>query len=516
MKKVTIIFAVLFLFAGNKVYCQSKKFQTTWGSLQKVDIRNIIGSDEKNAYAYGAKELIRCNLSNMAITKLAYDLKSSAGNKDMEFVLMMQDEIYFFSSLQDKKNKKHILYVQTVNKSTLKLNASPRKIIELSYQGESNNRPVIFHQHLSPDNSKLIIDYELLDKTGEILRSGFTVFDHECKMLWEQETISTGLTDAFVYSHFLVDNAGNVFFSGNTYNKKNDKKSDNVKKGKAYVILMLEKERNPVPIPIDLPQSKYPLDIKIGLNTNSELVCAGTFSQMDMNNALGIFSAKIDIERQEAQEVFVTEFDMNYLTKGLDESDIKSLKNKLKKGNDFENYAYRLHDIKFLHNGTFVLVAEKTYRVYVSNPRGGSYYIYYHGDIMVANFQQDASLKWLEKIPRDQRFINFAPFYSVGCIIDKNDNIHTFYNLMKTTVLLGYNQLQKTKMIMYSLTANGESSWAEIHDAKSNKIAPAPWSATCLENNDINLILGAKATPITFMIGVAITPMTFMKLDINQ
>ena len=497
MRRICIILTTLFVFAATSSFSQGT---VKWAKPQKSSMFKVmtgftvIGQDDNAIYVkpkYNVfSELIKCNPKTMTMMAVPYSLKGANGKRDLEFVVMLKGELYLFSSLQDKKAKKHILYMQTVNKSTLKLNTTLTKILEVSYVGESDRKPAIFYYDISPDKSKLLVSYAVIDKNRTLLRSGFSVLDDECKTIWEENGISSGLDARFHFIEFIVDNAANVYFQGNTtYDKKELKQGA---KNESYVILCLEKERTPVPIKMELAGSREFVSQTIAINDKSELYFVGTFTKDDMRNILGIYSAKINLAKQEIDNKQTFDFSEEFLTKGMKESDAKSVRNKLQKGNDFESYFYNLSDIEFLDNGSFAIGIEKSYYVVYRSRDGSTTTIHHYGDIVVANFKQDASMNWIEKIPRELSLPNF-PLGSFG-LITNNNNIHLLYNNMKSSAAILGVPPNKAKLIMYSLNADGESSWKELYDSKDEKIVPRPWEIIYSKEDNEIVLMGHKGS----------------------
>jgi hypothetical protein len=360
--------------------------------------------------------------------------------------------------------------------------------VELDYAGESNRRPALFFYDISPDKSKLLVAYVVIDKEGLALRSGFSVFDEECNVAWSEDNISSGIENKFSFSQFIIDNATNVYFAGKTNFEKKELKQG--AKNEAYVILCMEKERTSVPVKIELPASKEAVGQKIEVNNNSDLYFVGTYTKNDMNNVIGLYSAKINTERQDVDNLVISDFSEDFLTKGLKDAEAKKLTNHLRKGNNFENYHYYLSDIKFLDNGSFVLGAEKGYTTYLRNRDGSSTPIYHYGDIVIANFGADASLNWIEKIPRDLDLATY-PYGSYG-FITNNNNVHVFYNLMKSQASILGIPPSKAKLMMYSINAEGESTWKELYDNKATKIIPRAWETIFHHTNGAILMMGHK------------------------
>ncbi|MDR1878502.1 MAG: hypothetical protein LBQ64_02940 [Bacteroidales bacterium] len=509
MKKSVFIFTALFFFvSATTVYGQNSSVK--YGTDAKVgatktilEWKSVLGNDGQNVYAHSdpLNRLVKYNLKTMKATSVEYKLKSSAGTIVLEFALMIKGEISLFSLVQNKKTNSYILQVHTVNKNTMIVNANPRKVSEFTYPKDAAKTPVSLKVCLSPDSSKMLVHYQFVTskttyifgiKAGtktKVKGSGFMVFDDQFEEVWREESIKTGLSHDFMIDQFAVDNAGNMYMAGATVDEK---KGKNTGKPEAYIIRLSEGNPSPVPVKIALPDVKYPVDIRIGINSRSEVVCAGTYSHSGMNNVLGLFSSKIDFATENPEEVYITEFDMTYLSKGLDASDVKSLERKVKKGDDFESYGYNLSFIRFLNNGTFILDAGKSYSITIRDPKGLTSTIYIFGNIMVANFKENASLNWLSQTARETKTGQMSVWGDYALVNDSQDNLHLIYNLMDYSPLMGIPIIKNTQTIQYSLNAQGESRWKELCNAKTTKIVPRPGEYSFIEASGTLFITANK------------------------
>ncbi len=527
MKKLSLLIAALLLasffsFAQN----QLKDSQLQWGQEKKTSMTEgllplkIIGCDSRYVFAhylpwnyiYGdiySEKLIRCDLKSGDIETLEYNLKTDGSEREYEFATSWEDKIYFFSSFQNKKHKKHYLFVQTINKNNFSLNSDLKKIAELDYEGESKRRPATFNYEFSPDSSKILIHYVLTNKDNEILRSGFEVFDENFELIWKNENISSNVGGYFLFQRSAVDNSGNVFFAGKAYNNKKEYQKEE-ENNQYFVVIYPKNQKKPVPIAVTLPENKYPISAQIGVDNNSNLVCAGVYSQTGMTNAVGIFSTKINIDEQKTSEIKTKGFDYNFLTKGMDEGEIEDLKKNMKKGSDFEEYEYNLRNIHFGTNETFALVIEKLRRtVSIMRDRTGETRTYhsYEGDIIVANFENtDASVKWMQKIPRDIHLVNDHRIAgSFGLAYMKDNSTQIIYNTMREGKLTGQGKAKDSELVLISIDENGKESGKKIHSAKSNKTVLKPANIGQLPSGEV-VIFGLKGY----------SKLNFLKIGLNN
>ena len=80
-----------------------------------------------------------------------------------EGILMLKDKLLVFSSFQNSKDKKHYLFVQNLNPETLALMPNSKLIGELDYSGLSKYNNTVFQFEISPDSSKVLVFYTLLN-----------------------------------------------------------------------------------------------------------------------------------------------------------------------------------------------------------------------------------------------------------------------------------------------------------------------------------------------------------------
>jgi hypothetical protein len=442
--------------------------------------------------------LYKYNLANHTLTKTDYKLTSPAGKADGEFVVNMENQIYFFMSATHTGSKKHILYAQTLNKKTMQLSGTPVKLMELSYQGEAKSRPISFRYALSPDKTKLVVVMQL-SKKGEVVRSGFTVFDKELKQLWQSNEVSTGIEADFTITDFDVDNNGNVFYCGGTLPDDDMSKKDKKQfTPRSFVVMMNEQNKEPNPVEITFGTDKCVRNIILGISPDNEVFCAGILTKKRMHNGLGVFAAKINTETGSVSNVSIDEFDEKFLTEGLKPAEVKKIANKLQKGENFESYTYYLDDIQFLKNGTLLLSAAKRFYTVIQT-RDRSVTIYHFGDIVLANFDANGSFLWKQKVAREVDVVNYPLWGHHGILTDDNNNIHVCYNLVSSSAFIGVNFLNKTQTIHVTIDADGKSEWETLHETKIDKVTARPWEMSYINDTDEILLPGSKgATTLTF------------------
>lgn len=545
----------LFVAAFGSAQNQSADFQIEWGSVEKFSKRElyafikIIGTDDNYLYAYHPEvkdpqkeietdELFKCNLKTGAIDKVEFDLEG----RKFEYATYWNDKIYLFSSFQNKKHKKHYLFVQTVDKNTLRPNPDIVKIAELEYEKEGKRRSIAFNYAFSPDSSQLLISYTLADMYSEILYSGFDVFNKDFNRMWGNDNVTTGVEGNFSFQESAIDNSGNVFFTGKIVNKratgtwnmffsseeKVEGPSEEELSNKYYIIAYLKDQNFPVPINIQLPEKKYPITAKIAFSPQLEIFCVGLYSQIGMKNAVGIFSAKIKAAEMKVSDTKLKPFDYTLLSKGMNKEETEQLQKSINEGEDYENaviyelsenkeykddrvFQYDLKNIHFGNNGTFTLGIEKfrsfMYMSQRSTQSGGSItrfsYYYFGSDVLVANFREsDASLNWIQKVPRKLYLKdNDIPSGRAGIAFSKDNSTKVFFNTMGKESFTDEGAPKKSELILISIDQNGqgEENRKVLHSAKNNKIIARPSELKSLNAGEIFMFGEKKSSSISFL-----------------
>src|SRR6478609_5017991 len=151
------------------------------------------------------------------VNKQLVDLtqKPQKKEKNFEGILLVKGKLVVFTSFQNQKDKKNYVFVQHMNNESLAMESDIKLAGQLDYSGYSKYSQTVFTIATSPDESKILVFYTLLNKDNETLRSGLYVFDSDLNLKWEKDNISPGNTNGiFSYQKFKIDNSGNVYLLG--------------------------------------------------------------------------------------------------------------------------------------------------------------------------------------------------------------------------------------------------------------------------------------------------------------
>ncbi|MDL2257300.1 hypothetical protein LJC06_03740 [Bacteroidales bacterium OttesenSCG-928-I14] len=402
---------------------------------------------------------MKVNTKDGKTESLKVELKNEKKTeRDFETTLMIGNEIYLFSSFNNKKQKKYYFFAETINKNPLDYNHDERLIAEIDYSKVKGNKIGDLEIVLSPDQSHILLSYSLLNKKGVVLRNGLDVLDKDLNLIWHRENDYPHI-DKNVRTYqgsYVIDNNGNVYSSYRSYAEKN----------RSLYISYYPADGTPVQMKeIKLSDGIYALAEKLDINNYNQLVCAGYYSRIGNSSAEGVFSIVFGNNWNTIYDINETAFSNEFFTKGLSDKKAEKMLAKVEKGKDFDDdYSYAFNDIHFNENGSFYLTSEKIARTLVIDRRQGvekKYYIYYYDDVYITNFDASGNMIWTDKIAKSQKLIgktHFAGSYSID--FDDDGSVHLIYT--ETDLRLDRNLSNDTQPTYIHFDKNGIETYYDI------------------------------------------------------
>lgn len=438
------------------------------------------------------------NLRRSSELELIYD----DNDMDYERIIQMNDVLLVFGSYKNKSTKKNMLFVQSINKNTLKPNGDFKKVGEVDYEGNRKSNSGDFNVKLSRDTSKLMVYYNLPYEQHENEKFGFHVLDSKLNFIWEKEVSLPYEDGLFGVEDFKVDNKGNVHVLGVVFNEVRKEK----RKGEPnyqYEILSYFKEGDKMrsyPVKID---GKFLTDMQITVTDELDLLCGGFYSNVGSYGLLGTYFITIDGQTKQIKTQSFKEFGLDFITQHLSERKEERAKKRADKGKDVELYQYDLNDLVTRSDGGALLIAEQYYvravTTTMTNPNGGvtmqTNYYYYYNDIIVINISPLGEIEWTQKIQKKQVTINDGGFfssYALAIIKDKicllfNDNAANTDNTSQKIV--PYNRMNST-VFLVEIDGEGNVKKQSLFDARTMKVITRP--KVCEQVSQNELILFAQ------------------------
>jgi hypothetical protein len=160
-------------------------------------------------------------------------------------------------------------------------------------------------------------------------------------------------------------------------------------------------------------------------------------------------------------------FENTFIEQGLDEKDLKNLREDMAAGEEFDKYQYAIDEIQFHENGNYSMVAEqwieesKTVR---SGNTVSTDYRYYDDHVIIVTFKPDGSVAWKQKIVKNQFTHSVMRAYSSFAMISSKNKMYFVFNQFPEGRPL------KSKAIMVEVTSDGKLTQEELFSAEEKKL----------------------------------------------
>jgi hypothetical protein len=165
--KRTIIITGLLLIANLISQGQKKteKVDIQWGKAQKESRRktlsDIAGYDETGIYAVKTqkKDITLEHYDNdmNSINSVEINLEYQGKDREYEFIVQLNNELFLFTSFKNRKQKRNYLFVQGINKKTLQLKKEVRILAEIKFSGKWKYNAGNFDYEISRDSTKVLV-----------------------------------------------------------------------------------------------------------------------------------------------------------------------------------------------------------------------------------------------------------------------------------------------------------------------------------------------------------------------
>ena len=514
MKRIITIIVLLTIGFNLLAQTRTKKVKVTFGDELKVKKRttlaDIVGKDASGYYAlkikvraFGNSDISLEHFNNrMHLTQsVPLDLSYNKKTKEYESILNIDDKLYLFSSFRNDDKKKKFLFVQTINKKTLSPNNDLKKIAEIDFSDKTKRNSGNFDYVVSRDSSKFLVYYNLPYDKGKPERFAFQVYDTKMNLLWEKELSLPYNDDLFDIEDYLIDNKGDVYLLGASFNEKRKTK----RKGKPnykYELLVYSDQAKQVEKHTISLDDKFITDMRVEILDNQNIACAGFYSDKGTFSIKGSYFMSLDADSKKIIKKSTNEFGIDFITQNMSKRKEKKAKKKAKKGNKEELFEYDLNKIVPKKNGGAYLIAEQYYydsfTEIITNQQGitsrKTTYHYYYNDIIVINISAEGDIEWTEKIAKRQHTINDNGYYSSYALAYVDDKLYFIFNdnpknmfLKEGDKIYNYNKGKKSIVTIVELTEGGEVTREVLFTKDDANVIVRTYVSEQMSNNEFVL-----------------------------
>ena len=394
----------------------------------------VLREKRTTAFSDGSEIYVELYDLNMDL-KRSRDISLKYKNKTRVFeqAIYFGDQLYLFTSFNNKAHKKHYLFYQTLDNERL----TPGRKMEMIAEADSDNKnsgSKAFGFHISRDSSKLLVYNQLPYKRKEPERFALRVFNESMEMEWEQDVVLPYPDELFTIEEYRVDKSGNVYMVGVLY----EDRARTRRQGKPtyqYVILAYSGDGEEIKeYRIDIPDV-FITDLTFRVANNGNLVCSGFYSQKNSYSIKGTYFLRLDAKSKEVLTSNLHEFGFEFLTEYLSDRNRERAKRAEETGNvnrQAELYRYSLDNLVLRSDGGALLVAEqyfiqeRTYQTFNGFWERTLYYNY--NDIIIVNIRPDGTIEWASRIPKRQVTVDDGGYFSSYAMAIIRDRIVFIYN----------------------------------------------------------------------------------------
>lgn len=364
-------------------------------------------------------------------------------NKNMyyQMSLILNNNLMMFTSYDDSKAKKYLLFSQTVDKKNLTPQGDYKRIAEIDYSNHSRWNMGSYSYDIASEKEFLLVYYDLPYEKNSNERYGLIMYDKNLNMLWNNEVaLPYKDKECFIVS-FMADNNGGAHLLCRIKKEKEQRKNE--KDNYEYHILSYMNNGKDFKEIVISPQDKVINEIKIGFNKQNNIICAGFYSDQSSSGIKGACFMMIDPASGRVIYENYKEVASEVLTLDVtDKEKAEKIKAKAEK-KARELYNYSLDHLILREDGGAVLIAEKfyitTYTYTTMNANGSTstrtVYVYHYDDIIVVNIDPQRKIDWIKKISKYQQSENDGGFYLSYVLGVVKDKLYFVYNSNQKEVM---------------------------------------------------------------------------------
>lgn len=392
-----------------------------------------------------------------------------------EFTKEINGKIYFFSSIENKKEKLVTFYSHELNKKDLVI-TNPRKVVELSFsQVKREYDHASFAPELSQDKSKLLISYALVEKDGGMLTFGYVVLDEALKEVnkWAGNLdMSDGV---YLFDQFRISNKSEVylqcrFFKNEKAHDKNaalkktnflsTTRSMEYKKNYEHRLVKFEGRNTKI---IAIPnQDRFYHVFNTQIAPDGGVVMIGFYSTLEEDAMPHGATCLMVNSKTGAIKTSSKEFGNLFQMP----SDITIKNNGLVAGNDqYLKYRFIVSDVFYNKNGGYTLTGERnvTQLKRVQN----SYYTVNHlDDLAIVDVSLSGTVRDVYKVEKSQQIEDMQRFNASYYYFEHNDSRYvTFANLGKASF---------HESVIVNIDSNGKQSRQIMFSTKDAEVTIKP------------------------------------------
>lgn len=349
---------------------------------------------------------------------------------NFEDIVVLNDRIYVFYSVWDKKSKIEQLYAQEINPASCSFRGDEKLIFTI--QGSVTATPIIdalsyayqryskYEFQTSYDKSKVLIQYrkEPMKNNDAVNKDviGLHVFDESLSLTWGKEVTMPYTEKKMDNLDYVLDSKGNVILAALVYRDNTTRKLINKQINYDIEIITVQgKSDEIIQNKINIDNDKHIVSLNLFEVVNNKVICTGYYAMGKNANEVkkfvdGAFKFNIN-NTSENPEVNYYDIPLDVINQNIKQKQIDKNNEKELDKNREVGLAYlvpkNIVTSTDSSDESMFIIGEVQYSItYVttdSKGRSSTSYSFYNNDILVTKINADNSLAWMKKLPKAQR-----------------------------------------------------------------------------------------------------------------
>jgi len=415
-------------------------------------------------------------------------LESSKGNKPLEYQVMtrMGENPILFATYFNKDKNKIELYGRKYD-----LEAEPiekdKKIAEFSSTRKQQIEAMNF---VASEDSTSMLTYftERFDKY-ENEKIDFHLFDKNLDERWSRNIEFPYKGKNFSIFRVKLAADGRVFLLVKVYKERDNQRNSNVFR---YGVVTFSGDTSLIEdYGIELG-NEFINDIDFSVDSSGNVVCAGLYSELGLNNASGSFFIKIDREKKQISEQVLTPFESDFAAQFTDGT-------RFRKKSELSDF--KMDHLVHFKDGSYALVAEQYIldEVCFTDFRTGMISCtnyYYYNNIVVVKMMANGEVEWAANIPKFQESVNDFGIYSSYAFGVSGNSMYFVFNENEDNLKINnqkemqaMTKIRSAVQVVCKLNSNGSFSRKALSgDKKKSNFYFVPENSSQISENSLLLM----------------------------
>jgi hypothetical protein len=418
MKKIIICFACL--VSSMPVQSQTAA-SIKWSSLEptaKGVHSHFFGSDDNaiylETYRNSEKQLRRISKALDAETEFKFEAKDNASHKEykLERFVFLNDGLFVLKSAINKESRSKELYIEEVDKITMKSSGVIKKVAEISRETDESWSDYAFK--VSPEHHRLLITKRESESKDKNTLFKFIVIGPNAEVQWKKNIELPYDKPELSDNNFSCDENGNVYFTGRIISF--GKKTEAMIAAEGYYLFAVGKYGEAVAGNKISLAEKVIQDFTYAVKKNGDIIMAGFYAKQNGNSRDGVFTLTFDPFLKTVKDSSFEDIPLDIVTQGAWQEKF---------------FSYRLSwpvvspDEKILVTGE--QYCQETYN-FGSKGTYDTKHKYYHNHIIAVDINPSGKIAWMQIIPKKQYTKeDEGAYYSFYNTVVSNEKMHFIY-----------------------------------------------------------------------------------------